>query len=132
MTTYEKIKHQIFKYLVPYEEVICLLNDICDRDEDKETYIFNNTTFKRAKLLNLLPTYMNFLNPFYHDSKKIYVRNGLSFKGLNTIIRQLCNLHKLLYERTIKYSFSKYDIGYTIYIGAADADANADTYPNSH
>jgi hypothetical protein len=112
----EKIKHQIFSYNFPCEYFIDLLDDICDYDETKHTYIFHNISFKRAKFNKTLEKHLTILNRYYHDSKKHYIQNGYTFKGLHTIIRQLCKFYGIKYDKETKYSFSSYEIVYTIYI----------------
>lgn len=116
MEKYEKIKHQIFKYMVPYEDIAELFNDVCEYNDVNNTYCYNNVTFKRAKFNNVIKCHLNNLSKFYHDSKKEYILNGNTFKGINTIIRQLCKLHKIGYERSLKYIFGDYNIHYTIFI----------------
>ena len=111
-----KIKHQIFKYMIPCDYIADFFYDICDYDEAKNTYIFSNISYKRAKFNNVIDEHMKILNFFYHESKKKYLQNGFTFKGLHTIIRQLCNLYNIKYEKTIKYMFGKYEIIYTIHM----------------
>lgn len=116
MDKYEKIKHQIFKYNIPCEFIISFFDDVCEYDQDKNLYVFNNHSFKRAKFKNVLEENLSFLNKFYHDSKKKYIQNAYTFKGLHTVIRQLCNYNKIKFEKKIQYMFGNYEIIYNIYM----------------
>jgi hypothetical protein len=109
----QKIKHQIFKFKVPCEIFIDILDGICDITDTG--YIFHEICFKRAKFnVGTIQKILDKLSPYYHNSKKKYINNGNTFKGFATIIRQICKLLNIKYVTCVKYMFSKYSIIYNI------------------
>lgn len=115
MDKLKKIKHQVFKYEVPCNVFIELLNDVCDTTN--KIYKFDEIGYKRANFNNnVVKTHLEGLRKYYHSSKHYYIDNANTFKGLTTIIRQLCKLYKIKITSNVKYMFSKYSITYSIFI----------------
>ena len=115
MSDLKYIKHQIFKYEIPYKMLIDLLIDVCD--STPTSYIFNKTSYKRSKLnSSLIQSHLDRIAPYYHTSKSHYIDNGKSNRGLATIIRQLCKYYNIKIDINNEYIFSKTLIRYTIHI----------------
>lgn len=114
-TEMKKIKHQVFKYEVPCNIFIDLLNEICEVNEG--IYVFHEICFRRANFKeNIVNHYLNILQKYYHASKIDYIKRGTTFKGLSTILRQLCKYYNIKFTSNVKYMFSKYSIIYNIFI----------------
>jgi hypothetical protein len=90
-----------------------------DSEDDTESIIetkifFNKETYKRSKLNNSLENFLHFIKPYYYSSKVKYIDECNNYKKLSTIIRQICNLHKIDYENKVKYILSNYEKEYII------------------
>lgn len=104
---------QIFKKRVDKQLLFNFLNQVSLKGATK--YIFDNSSYKKAGLLNILEPFIEELKPFYHISKRHYLEKKLSYKMLSTIIRQICRLNGIYYKQEIKYAKSTYEIMYHIY-----------------
>jgi hypothetical protein len=104
---------QIFKKHLPIKILFDLLEQICNKND--KFYLLNLDSYKRALFKNLLNDFINTCTEYYHSSKCKYVERKIDYKGLITIIRQICNLNKIIYTSEIKYANSKYEIIYYIY-----------------
>ena len=105
---------QIFKYRVEIKMLFDFLDQTAVTKGDKK-YKFDNTSYKKAVLLNLLDPFLNEIKKYYHTSKLFYVEKKKSYKMLSTIIRQICRLNGIYYKQEIKYAKSTYEIVYHIY-----------------
>jgi hypothetical protein len=105
---------QIFRKVVPIEDLIKLFVNICIREDNY--YILSNDSFKRGLLDNSIPEFIDFCKPFYFSSKQKYLERKLSFNSFVTIIRQICKTHNIAYKSQIKYNKSSYTIDYYIYV----------------
>ena len=104
---------QIFKQCVKKQILFEFLDQVSLKGATK--YIFDNSSYKRSGLLNILEPFINELKPYYHTSKLHYVEKKPSFKMLSTIIRQICRMNGIYYKQEIKYAKSTYEIVYHIY-----------------
>ncbi len=105
---------QIFKTSPPIELLFELLNDIAVRKQNK--YILSKTVFKKGRLEKKIEPFINKIKPHYFKSKKYYSERAILYKNFITIIRQICKYHGVGLISEIKYSKSKYDINYNIFI----------------
>lgn len=110
----KKFKHQIFKSKIPCDYIISFFDDVCDYDENTNTYMFHYISYKRALFNNNINKHISVFEKFYHKSKQSYLKKSGCFKGLTTIIRQICKLYTIKYMKTIKYMFGTQDITYKI------------------
>ena len=104
---------QIFKKRVDKQILFDFLNQVSLKGATK--YIFDNGSYKKAGLLNILEPFIEDLKPYYHISKLHYIEKKTSYKMLSTIIRQICRLNGIYYKQEIKYAKSTYEIVYHIY-----------------
>jgi hypothetical protein len=104
---------QIFKTPVDKETLFEFLDAVATKGVNK--YIFDNSSYKRAVLMNKLDPFLEEVRPHYHMSKQFYIDKKSSFKMLTTIIRQIARLHGLFYKQDIRYAKSSYEIVYHIY-----------------
>jgi hypothetical protein len=104
---------QIFKNQVPNNILFELLDKICLKNE--KHYTFNIESFKKGIFSEDINNFINFCTPYYHISKRKYLERKHTYKNFVTILRQICNYNKILYNSQIKYDKSTYDIVYYIY-----------------
>jgi len=104
---------QIFKKNPPIEFLINLLEKICLKTE--KYYTFNNIAFKKGLYNNNIDDFIKKCIPYYHLSKQKYLETPIKYNGFTTILRQMCNINKIIYTSQIKYDHSLYDIVYYVY-----------------
>ena len=105
---------QIFKTKPPLNEMIIFLNEYGEYKNDK--YILSKTLFKKAQLNNKIQPFIDLIKHHYYKSKKKYVERKMTYKNFVTIIRQICKMHEIGFVSSIKYSKSKYEIKYSIFV----------------
>tara|TARA_B100000424_G_scaffold154226_1_gene117893 strand:+ start:2375 stop:2701 length:327 start_codon:yes stop_codon:yes gene_type:complete len=104
---------QIIKKKLCNSILFNLLDTICIKKENY--YIFNNDSYKRGCLLEVLTPFLVSLEEYYYKSKLYYLQRKLSFNHLATIIRQICKKNNIVFTSKIKYISSAYNIIYYIY-----------------
>ena len=105
---------QIFKTPIP----ISLFSTFLEANGEKypNKCIFSKTSFKKGQLSNNIQTFLDSIKEHYYPSKQFYVTRNITYKGIVTIIRQICKYHHIPFTSHIKYSKSKYEIIYSIFI----------------
>jgi hypothetical protein len=105
---------QIFKVDFNDEILWELLNSISDKKN--KYYLITKENFKKGHIFsNNISTFYDQLQPYYHESKKHYLNNALTYKKFLTIVRQVCRNNNILFRSEIKYMKSTYEIIYFIY-----------------
>lgn len=104
---------QIFKTLLPKEFLFDFLDTICMKNE--KHYLLNINSYKKGVFNNSILDFFEKCKPYYHVSKRKYLEKTLTYNSFVTVIRQICNLHKITYTSQIRYDRSTYDIVYIIY-----------------
>ena len=104
---------QIFKYNIPNELVIELLDAICLKTP-AEHYTLDINSFKKGVFNETIPQFLEKCIPYYHLSKRKYLERKLTHKSFITVLRQICNANKITYTSQIKYDKSAYSIVYYI------------------
>lgn len=105
---------QLFKQQPPTELLFNLLKSICSTDGN--FYILNNAAFKKGIYNKSIAESFVLLEPLYHNSKKKYVTNKITYNSFVTVVRQICKTNDISYTSKIKYDCSVYDIVYYIEI----------------
>jgi hypothetical protein len=77
--------------------------------------VFNKNAYKRGIFNDSIPQFLEFCKDYYNHSKKKYLERKLSYTSFVTVLRQICNLHKITYTSKIHYEKSMYEIVYYIY-----------------
>ena len=103
---------QIFKKQIPNELLFDLLKIICAKDD--KYFILNYESFKKGVYNGLINEFIVSCKEYYHASKQKYLTKQLKYPNFITIIRQICNLNKIVYNYKIKYDKSNYTIVYYI------------------
>jgi len=105
---------QIFRLDFDNEILWKLLSSISEKKN--EYYLINKESFKRGHLFsNNITDFYDKILPYYHQSKRHYLENALTYKKFLTIIRQVCKNNNILFRSEIKYMKSTYEIIYYIY-----------------
>lgn len=103
---------QLFKKQVPLDILDDFLKSNCAREG--KFYVFSKITYRKAIYHNKIIPFCDNLINYYYSSKQYYVKRDLNYSKFTTVLRQLCNLHKLPYTSRIIYNKSTYDILYYI------------------
>lgn len=103
---------QIFKKQFPNELLFDLLTLICVKDD--KHFILNYESFKKGMYNGLIDAFILSCKEYYHTSKQKYLEKQLKYPNFITIVRQICNLNKIVYHYKIKYDKSNYTIVYYI------------------
>jgi hypothetical protein len=108
---------QIFNSEIPLEFLLNYLQLTCQYNNIYNTYIYDYISYKKSLFKNLNIEFLNNCKPYYKNNKKKYTDiNNISFNGIITIIRQICNYHNIKYKKDNIYIKSKAYIYYHIYI----------------
>ena len=105
---------QIFKTPIP----LSFFSNFLETNGEKylNKCIFSKTSFKKAQLSKSIQSFLDSIKKYYYPSKQFYVTRDITYKGIVTIIRQICKYHHIPFTSQIKYNKSKYEIIYTIFI----------------
>jgi hypothetical protein len=74
--------------------------------------LINPNHFKRAKYSEILKEFLDKIEPFYHLSKKKYIRYDMNYMQFITILRQISHMNGVFFEYKIKYTNSKHYMEY--------------------
>lgn len=107
------MSNQIFRSEMPKDKLweLIELNGI----KNEKCIIINNESYKRGIFNKSIPDFFELCKQHYHRSKQYYITRDLTYNTFITVLRQICNLHKIKYTSQIKYQKSKYSIYYFIY-----------------
>jgi len=103
---------QIFKTQIPLDIFYNFLEKISLKNDNK--YVINNNCYKRGIYNEVIQTFLENCKQYYYISKRKYIERKLTYSSFLTIIRQICNSHKITYTSQIKYDKSSYEIVYYI------------------
>lgn len=112
--------NQIIKKKFPIEILINFLNNICQKKYNRNYYVVNLLSYKKAIFDGSIKDFIDKCIPYYYLSKRKYLTREMNYNHFMTIIRQICNHLKINYTNKIKYERSSYDIVYTIYLTPRD------------
>ena len=111
--TKSKNQNQLFKTPVP---VNLLWDFLQDNFEDKDTYfVVNKFLYKKTDYNKKISTFTDAIKEYYYLSKRKYIDRVMTYNFFLTVIRQLCNAHKITYTSKLVYDKSSYEIEYNIY-----------------
>jgi hypothetical protein len=109
------MSRQLFKTVMDIRIIYDFLDIINILPTNDAYYVLNKDTFKHAKYIQQIVPFYNKLHQHYHLSKQHYISRNITYKSFLTIIRQICNLHKIPYTYHITYDNSEHNILYKIY-----------------
>jgi len=104
---------QIFKKIPPIEILFNLLEKTCVKTD--KYYVFNVNAFKKGWYNDIIDEFIKESKLYYHISKQKYLEEPIKYNSFTTILRQMCNINKIVYTSQIKYDHSLYEIVYYIY-----------------
>ena len=106
----------------PLEDFYELLKKICMTTSynHEDFYLFDINSYKKAIFYGYFNAFLDICKPYYHQSKQHYCERALSYNGITTIFRQICNAHKHYYTTKIQYDHSEYVIAYLFPIDCND------------
>jgi hypothetical protein len=104
---------QIFKNNISNDIFFELMKEICFKND--KYFVYNYESFKKGMYKEIIPNFIEYCKPFYHISKRKYLEQKTTHKSFTTIIRQICNKNKIVYEKKIVYNKSNYIIEYYIF-----------------
>ena len=108
------MSNQIFKTTPSIKILIDFLDELTTFQNNK--YILSKTLFKKAQLTEKIEPFIEKIKPHYFKSKVFYAERKINYKNFVTIIRQMCKAYAIGFVSSIKYSKSKYDIEYNIFM----------------
>lgn len=107
------MKNQIIKKHVDFFN--SFIQTHCVKENDY--YISNYLVFKKLIFENQMEIFLHKLHDYYYQNKHYYLkRDPISYNQYNTILRQICKVNEVKLEPIIRYTASKYDAEYHIYI----------------
>jgi len=92
------MQNQLFRTPVPKENLIHLLDKICEPSETD--YHIDIHAYKRMKYHEYHVDFLKGLTPYYHWSKQYFVEREFTYNSFVTILRQLSRLHNLSFTTT--------------------------------
>ncbi len=108
------MKSQVIKKDISKELFYNFLDTICIKESN--FYILNNESYKKGVFNNLIIEFMNKLIPYYYESKQYYLIRHHNYNTFLTVIRQLCNVLDITYNKEVQYVRSVYKVYYKILI----------------
>jgi hypothetical protein len=122
---------QLFKKQYPFENFKHFIEDICLKTDKQNFYLYTKACFKRANLSGVMFKLYEDIAPYYHVSKQKYAdKTNITYKSSINLFRQVCKLHKIPIETSIKYDKSTYELEYIINISNHTHTISDDTSSN--
>ena len=108
----------IFLEAVPTEILVSLLEKVCEKKN--RAFVFDQIAYRKMIYHGYETDFIDTIRPYYCSKKLFYLDRKLTYNGMTTILRQICNHNGVTYETRMRYYSSKYEIEYHIYlVGAA-------------
>lgn len=109
-------KSQLFKHKKDQDKlkelILQFIQDNLKYDSLRKEYIIDYSLYKHIYQLGIINEFKNNLLQYYFDSKQNYPLNMSQYRGVNTVLRQLCRYLDIPYRYDIIYLNSKYNIRY--------------------
>ena len=103
----------IFKKNLPISILFDFLEENeCDQEED--TFHITKEFYKKTTMHEKLKDFLEIIQVYYYKSKQFYTTRDMTYSRFLTIVRQICNYHKVEIINQIHYSKSKHEISYKI------------------
>jgi hypothetical protein len=95
-------------------EKVCLKTD--------KYYLVDNNAYRKIIFHGYEKDFLESLLPYYQESKKFYISRKFTYNSFMNIIRQICKTNAIMFNSSIKYNESKYNIDYFVYFKSADLE----------
>jgi hypothetical protein len=102
---------QLYKTPVP-ADILWLFLQTNGIEKEGGYLLFSKAQYKKALLLKTIEPFLLILEPYYHESKKHYIKRKMDYSHFTTILRQLCNFQKATFQTKLVYDKSTYTIDY--------------------
>lgn len=109
---------QIFRENPPISLLFNLLERVSLKTD--KYYLVDNNTYKKILFHKYDEDFLEALTPYYQESKKFYVTRKFTYNSFMNIIRQICKSNIVMFNSSIKYNESKYNIDYFVYFKSID------------
>ena len=84
---------------------------------EQDYYVYNIEVFKKLEYESQLKPFLDSLKPYYYKNKHYYLeRWPLHYNQFNTVLRQLFNKNEMQVEKKVKYTMSKYQVEYYVFL----------------
>lgn len=104
---------QIFRENPPIRIIFDILEKVCLKTD--KYYLVDNNAYRKMIFHEYHKLLIEELTPYYQVSKKLYITRELTYNSFVNIIRQVCKSNAVMFNSSIKYNESKYNIDYFIY-----------------
>lgn len=110
-------KSQIFKSIFNDDTfIIKFIKTHFYYDNMNKSYVSDVYIFRKCIINNDIVLLYNYIEHYYHDSKKNYPENIYTYRGFNTVLRQILKHFDIKYKYEINYIHSSYMIKYYIFL----------------
>ena len=109
---------KVFKKIYPYTKFIEFIDSIAIKN--KNSYFLDINLYKKAVYNKKIQPFINDLEEYYRESKKMYIHKKITYKALITILRQICKSHDIEYDSNMKYINNTYHIEYIFHIDTSN------------
>lgn len=104
---------QIFRENIPSSKLMDLLEKVCLKTD--KYYLIDKNAYRKITFHKYENEFLEFIKPYYQESKKFYVEREFTYNSFVNIVRQICKSNDIMFTSKIKYNESKYNIDYFIY-----------------
>jgi len=104
----------IFVEAIPNDILLSLLEKVCEKVG--RAFVFNVIAYRKLLYHEYETEFLNSIRPCYSSKKRFYIDRKLTYNGMTTILRQICNHNNIAYESRMRYYCSKYEVEYLIFL----------------
>ena len=113
MIKYRMSNNQLFKQKVDNKILFDLLDGIALKSD--KCYVLDQNAYKKMLYHNLHEDFYKSLTDCYYTSKRFYLTRKICYKSFTNVVRQICKHNNIMFNSSIKYNESKYNIVFYIY-----------------
>jgi hypothetical protein len=113
MIKYRMSNNQLFKQKVDNKLLFDLLDNIALKSD--KCYVLDQNAYKKMLYHSLHMDFYKILEDYYYASKCFYITRKISYKSFTNVVRQICKHNNIMFNSSIKYNESKYNIVFYIY-----------------
>ena len=113
MIKYRMSNNQLFKQKVDNKLLFDLLDNIALKSD--KCYVLDQNAYKKMLYHSLHMDFYKSLEDCYYASKCFYITRKICYKSFTNVVRQICKHNNIMFNSSIKYNESKYNIVFYIY-----------------
>lgn len=105
----------VFK-ITPDIQILYTLLDTISSKMDRY-YVIDANSFRLLQFYGdtVYKEFVEALTPHYHVSKRMYLTRPLTYNSFTTIVRQICNVNRVVVTRKPVYTKSVYSVEYLVH-----------------